>query len=498
MELEDEPEKLEKILHDFIEKNKVSQSAIGIDEKISEEKVIVNTKTEGEQQAREQKQQTDEQVEDRQERNEDLNNLLSEAKSDADTVLQKNNLTISQADREAEEDRLKTDKESVFHHLPPSRTAEQRQDYIYTSAANRLILENPNVSEADKSQVRDSFRRLERTLCNEAGIKTETQHSFSAKNFSQTSGIIFDTNVGNRDLINRLTTQTKDNASEYTKLLKDGKEATLADLDEQYGKLDPQRHATYEAIIQKPESTRTQQEQERLLRYQEDYLLKLKEMIDNQTKTTLEQVNVLWPVIGLAGYLNLPVGTDFSFNASKDIRFDEKTNYLSVTGMVNGNPSTLRTNLAEKGKLETTDYLSAQGGNTFKIGTDAFQATPYTMPTQNEIREQIWASFTAHQQELRNQHTPTLSPSHTPNTEKYQAELQTLLFSEIQKLYDKQASKDDVQLRVERQIGKDAAAQELFTGLKSLMNTERNPQFLGPDNLQPDGNAQPHPVIEWN
>lgn len=341
-------------------------------------------------------------------------------------------------------------------------------EYISRKASQSLIKANPNkYSDPETKEFLSSFKSLESSL---PFWPLRNEDVFLSANTALDVGAsIFDSKKGNQNLISATKDNTKNH--DYATLFETGEKDrdTLASLIQHFGKFIKETKKA-ETIITNLSQNKVQPNEEQLT-FLSDYKKKLFEVratYETLTKDALEQMNTLAPVIGMSKYMNINLTdtpewlTNFQFDQNKDIKLEN--DILTFSGEIQGHPFTLRQNLNGNNPLETSDIIAQQQGDkkTFKIWAGNFQPTAYELPGKTRIWQEITDTFTS-QQTNAELDKSLLARSSSLND--YQNALQIQLFNQIKNLY---GNEDLVQSRMEKQIQKDLASQELISSIQGL------------------------------
>jgi len=347
-------------------------------------------------------------------------------------------------------------------------SAENINKFISFKATQEAIKADPSIQNTESFLL--SFKKLE----NELDLPDSTREDFSSKNIEHTSQEIFNPEIGNQNLIDTVSEQKKTHAEDFEKLFDEPKD--IGTLNDMYGKFLPESQKTYKTIQDKQEKkTKLSQDDQEFLSTFKAELDAKKTEFESKTTESMEQSTILGPIMGLANYMDMGIGNTFEFNKSNDIKIDNNT--LSITGNIDNKPFTLETNLDRPNKLKTSDYLNKADDINMGIGEQNRQETAYIMPAKTQIRENIKENFQkSHQNILKN----------CKSLEEYQEILKKSLCENVQKLY---GFKDLVQIRIEKQMTKNVAAQET---LDMLNTTVADGKFNYGDNISKDINPQLH------
>ena len=352
-------------------------------------------------------------------------------------------------------------------------SAENINKFISFKATQEAIKADPSIQNTESFLL--SFKKLE----NELDLPDSTREDFSSKNIEHTSQEIFNPEIGNQNLIDTVSEQKKTHAEDFEKLFDEPKD--IGTLNDMYGKFLPESQKTYKTIQDKQEKkTKLSQDDQEFLSTFKAELDAKKTEFESKTTESMEQSTILGPIMGLANYMDMGIGNTFEFNKSNDIKIDNNT--LSITGNIDNKPFTLETNLDRPNKLKTSDYLNKADDINMGIGEQNRQETAYIMPAKTQIRENIKENFQkSHQDILKN----------CKSLEEYQEILKKSLCENVQKLY---GFKDLVQIRIEKQMTKNVAAQET---LDMLNTTVADGKFNYGDNISKDINPQLHHFL-WD
>jgi hypothetical protein len=347
-------------------------------------------------------------------------------------------------------------------------SAENIDKFISFKATQEAIKTDPSIQNTESFLL--SFKKLE----NELNLPDSSREDFSSKNIEQTSTQLFNPEIGNQNLIDTVSEQKKAHAWDFEKLFDEPKD--IGALNDVYGKFLPESQKTYKIIQDKQEKkSKLSQEDEVFLKtFKTDLEIKKTEF-ESKTTESMEQSTILGPIMGLANYMDMGIGNTFEFNKSNDIQIENGT--LSITGNIDNKPFTLETNLDKPSKLKTSDYLNKSDDSNMWVANQNRQETAYIMPGQKEIRENIKENFwKTHQDILKN----------AKSINEYQETLKKTLCENVQKLY---GFKDLVQIRIEKQMTKNIAAQET---LDMLNTTILNGKYDYDKNINKNLNPELH------
>ena len=380
---------------------------------------------------------------------ETINNLINTIEKERQTLIKNNSGLSTKIDEISK--KLKTDEKTIKTIKvleDKGLSAENIDTFISFKATQEAIKADPSIQNTESFLL--SFKKLE----NELNLPDSSRESFSSEKIIETSTQLFNPEIGNQNLIDTVSEQKKIHAGDFEKLFDEPKD--IGALNNVYGKFLPESQKTYKTIQDKQEKkTKLSQDDEAFLKTFKTDLETKKTEFETKTTESMEQSTILGPIMGLANYMDMGIGNTFEFNKSNDIQIDN--GMLSITGNIDNKPFTLETNLDKPSKLKTSDYLNKSDDSNMWVANQNRQETAYIMPGHKEIRENIKNTFGKNHQDILKD---------AKNINEYQETLKKTLCENVQKLY---GFKDLVQIRIEKQMTKNIAAQETLDMLNTTV-----------------------------
>lgn len=402
---------------------------------------------------------------------------IIEAFKETNIAKEKLNIQITPEQQQQAQEKLKNN--GTLSQLQKNNLSQdQINDYIvFTATQDLLASKQVQVDEKDSFEFLMSFKNLN----NELNIPDSSSESFSPKNIHKTTKTLFHPEIGNKNLITTLE-ENKNNhhSKDYEELFNSQNTKEEQVIKEKFiNNLSGDQKYLYQQLSQKLENNQRKigQEREEITEQEQLFLQSIEQkrqetkiQFQEQLKTTMEQIHLMGPVMGISNYLNKDTGKNFQFNKSNDIQLQQ--GILTMKGNINGKIFSIRSDLSKPSPLQTNDYLSQEAENQFNIGQENFQNTKYILPSQQEIWSTIKETYQEQQLKLR---------EHCSDFNEYPQLLQENLQQQVLKLY---GNKELVQIRMEKQMQKDLVAQETITMFNEYIfdGEEKLPQSINANN----------------